>query len=126
FSSRRRHTRSKRDWSSDVCSSDLVAPRKDVRAVHAADELEEILVLERVVEAAEVVLPRRGPLGPAVGLPEIAAGEQLVHLIGDEVVAEATETRAIHLLSLDPAHDAHVVRPEFPAILGEQVQQAAG
>src|SRR5699024_11934373 len=26
FSSRRRHTRSKRDWSSDVCSSDL--PRK--------------------------------------------------------------------------------------------------
>src|SRR5699024_11705175 len=29
FSSRRRHTRSKRDWSSDVCSSDL-----EVRDVH--------------------------------------------------------------------------------------------
>src|SRR5699024_11357167 len=27
FSSRRRHTRSKRDWSSDVCSSDLSATR---------------------------------------------------------------------------------------------------
>src|SRR5207249_6989129 len=26
FLSRRRHTRSKRDWSSDVCSSDLVPP----------------------------------------------------------------------------------------------------
>src|SRR5699024_5497749 len=26
FSSRRRHTRSKRDWSSDVCSSDLLLP----------------------------------------------------------------------------------------------------
>src|SRR5699024_12411993 len=26
FSSRRRHTRSKRDWSSDVCSSDLWVP----------------------------------------------------------------------------------------------------
>src|SRR5699024_4753538 len=26
FSSRRRHTRSKRDWSSDVCSSDLQTP----------------------------------------------------------------------------------------------------
>src|SRR5699024_11904070 len=26
FSSRRRHTRSKRDWSSDVCSSDLAQP----------------------------------------------------------------------------------------------------
>src|SRR6266496_958062 len=29
FSSRRRHTRSLRDWSSDVCSSDLADPRHD-------------------------------------------------------------------------------------------------
>src|SRR5699024_11815356 len=29
FSSRRRHTRSKRDWSSDVCSSDLVIGAKE-------------------------------------------------------------------------------------------------
>src|SRR5699024_12199928 len=28
FSSRRRHTRSKRDWSSDVCSSDLLISRR--------------------------------------------------------------------------------------------------
>src|SRR5207249_7033757 len=28
FSSRRRHTRSKRDWSSDVCSSDLATSRR--------------------------------------------------------------------------------------------------
>src|SRR5699024_11961882 len=28
FSSRRRHTRSKRDWSSDVCSSDLFRQRR--------------------------------------------------------------------------------------------------
>src|SRR5699024_12175468 len=28
FSSRRRHTRSKRDWSSDVCSSDLCLSRE--------------------------------------------------------------------------------------------------
>src|SRR6266513_278371 len=33
FSSRRRHTRSKRDWSSDVCSSDL-----DLRRPHAGGE----------------------------------------------------------------------------------------
>src|SRR6266700_6618984 len=31
FSSRRRHTRFSRDWSSDVCSSDL--PRPEVREV---------------------------------------------------------------------------------------------
>src|SRR5699024_11729131 len=34
FSSRRRHTRSKRDWSSDVCSSDLVGAAN--RFAHAA------------------------------------------------------------------------------------------
>src|SRR5207249_4030687 len=30
FSSRRRHTRSKRDWSSDVCSSDLTLASRNV------------------------------------------------------------------------------------------------
>src|SRR2546429_251384 len=30
FSSRRRHTRCSRDWSSDVCSSDLAHPRKQM------------------------------------------------------------------------------------------------
>src|SRR5207249_5264588 len=30
FSSRRRHTRSKRDWSSDVCSSDLAFANSDL------------------------------------------------------------------------------------------------
>src|SRR6266496_3154993 len=41
FSSRRRHTRSLRDWSSDVCSSDLLIPRiirvDDAGAVDGAD-----------------------------------------------------------------------------------------
>src|SRR5699024_11284050 len=32
FSSRRRHTRSKRDWSSDVCSSDLASPQSGINA----------------------------------------------------------------------------------------------
>src|SRR5699024_11643695 len=31
FSSRRRHTRSKRDWSSDVCSSDLISKAEAFR-----------------------------------------------------------------------------------------------
>src|SRR2546429_2768746 len=31
FSSRRRHTRCSRDWSSDVCSSDLLTKPKDPR-----------------------------------------------------------------------------------------------
>src|SRR5207249_9522450 len=32
FSSRRRHTRSKRDWSSDVCSSDLAEAAREYAA----------------------------------------------------------------------------------------------
>src|SRR5207249_5732537 len=41
FSSRRRHTRSKRDWSSDVCSSDLLAPTAQAEV---ASEIEGRLV----------------------------------------------------------------------------------
>src|SRR5437868_15225926 len=36
FSSRRRHTRSKRDWSSDVCSSDLGRTFRCDRLSHTA------------------------------------------------------------------------------------------
>src|SRR5450432_4484609 len=38
FSSRRRHTRSDRDWSSDVCSSDL-GPAQRVLVADAADAI---------------------------------------------------------------------------------------
>src|SRR5207247_7144733 len=34
FSSRRRHTRSTRDWSSDVCSSDLTSAQADEIEIH--------------------------------------------------------------------------------------------
>src|SRR5690606_40152446 len=35
FSSRRRHTRFSRDWSSDVCSSDLSKKPKNMMRLHA-------------------------------------------------------------------------------------------
>src|SRR5438445_1650342 len=51
FSSRRRHTRYWRDWSSDVCSSDLVAP---LVAVLQALELRRVEVQrERVATRSE-------------------------------------------------------------------------
>src|SRR5699024_12123668 len=45
FSSRRRHTRSKRDWSSDVCSSDLNVAREgnDITIVAYGAEVNEAL-----------------------------------------------------------------------------------
>src|SRR5207247_8480719 len=53
FSSRRRHTRSTRDWSSDVCSSDLSRP-----AYYEAASALERSGLEGLVPA------RPGPRGP--------------------------------------------------------------
>src|SRR3712207_7463714 len=57
FSSRRRHTRYWRDWSSDVCSSDLinfeglgVRRREDVERIHRAVE-ERLAPLGRKVPA---------------------------------------------------------------------------
>src|SRR2546422_7984708 len=46
FSSRRRHTRCSRDWSSDVCSSDLFLPREHDALGRATAIIEEVLCRE--------------------------------------------------------------------------------
>src|SRR2546428_6974987 len=53
FSSRRRHTRSDRDWSSDVCSSDLIRlPDMDgiqvLERIKALDEQIEVILVTAV------------------------------------------------------------------------------
>src|SRR2546429_8057415 len=54
FSSRRRHTRCSRDWSSDVCSSDLKdapfllpARDRDVRALQGVENAKKVLPLPK-------------------------------------------------------------------------------
>src|SRR5438067_13897635 len=47
FSSRRRHTRSKRDWSSDVCSSDLVISKAWLGTGEEATTVGTVHALER-------------------------------------------------------------------------------
>src|SRR5690349_18331423 len=49
FSSRRRHTRSLRDWSSDVCSSDLLAVRQSFFGVCTNIRLEQIYSASRML-----------------------------------------------------------------------------
>src|SRR5699024_11939845 len=44
FSSRRRHTRSKRDWSSDVCSSDLATAYAEAGATIVFNDIKQELV----------------------------------------------------------------------------------
>src|SRR6266403_2801516 len=69
FSSRRRHTRSLRDWSSDVCSSDLMQP------------LEQSVVLGRQSKR----VPAHRVLDVITGHPLIAAD----HVAGNVVVQMA-------------------------------------
>src|SRR2546426_11668408 len=60
FSSRRRHTRLQGDWSSDVCSSDLVcAPLVDERRIHSVPGRARGLVYEHPLGAHHRVHERR-------------------------------------------------------------------
>src|SRR2546421_6407515 len=54
FSSRRRHTRSDRDWSSDVCSSDLHGA--DVHTVLEQVALQVLQALQVLVELARLAV----------------------------------------------------------------------
>src|SRR5699024_12084884 len=61
FSSRRRHTRSKRDWSSDVCSSDLDVSKIRIRGLaEAGDKQAQMLmkVFERHGKMINTILIR--------------------------------------------------------------------
>src|SRR5438445_13678509 len=60
FSSRRRHTRYWRDWSSDVCSSDLLSENFEY---HAAKNEQRLLVLRGVVleVLGEIAVPAGYP-----------------------------------------------------------------
>src|SRR5437870_8724834 len=59
FSSRRRHTRWPRDWSSDVCSSDLEEP---------GDFAAQLLILESEDPDKDVVMYVNSPGGEITGL----------------------------------------------------------
>src|SRR5699024_4895258 len=55
FSSRRRHTRSKRDWSSDVCSSDLITALLGAVAALRRYDLKELLAYSTMSQLGYLV-----------------------------------------------------------------------
>src|SRR5690606_41061397 len=63
FSSRRRHTRFSRDWSSDVCSSDLSAEGYRVRTAATATEgMEQVAAGPLDAVLLDLMLPDRNGL----------------------------------------------------------------
>src|SRR5690606_41004331 len=75
-SGRRRHTRFSRDWSSDVCSSDLYAARAESWAAGLLDEAEAQIGRH---EAANVPQLRLVPAPPRGGRNAPFAAELLVN-----------------------------------------------
>src|SRR5690606_40928071 len=80
FSSRRRHTRFSRDWSSDVCSSDL--------RQHAAEEIDQLAAICRDHRATEVFTtddPDEGEAFVAARRAAIPALEKVGPLLLEDV-----------------------------------------
>src|SRR5690606_40706956 len=68
FSSRRRHTRFSRDWSSDVCSSDLIFTRDLRRVMRAYEALDVGTVVVNHTTAVRVeTMPFGGNKGSGNG-----------------------------------------------------------
>src|SRR5690625_4714631 len=90
FSSRRRHTRWPRDWSSDVCSSDLL-PGERVRAVTEAGPPAKFLRarVTEVLEASALRVPDRrlafAAPGESAQTDVLAAGAPRAEVSGADV-----------------------------------------
>src|SRR5690606_40393844 len=75
FSSRRRHTRFSRDWSSDVCSSDLARELQQVLvSIHpSSDQLEAAEDEKGIEHVGLAVVSNELDLPIEIGLPHLVA-----------------------------------------------------
>src|SRR5699024_12013697 len=89
FSSRRRHTRSKRDWSSDVCSSDL---RGEVPQASP-----ELLVVVRAMERSAVADPRGTAADPRRDAARLRAALTALPTVRDQLLADPEQELRLRL-----------------------------
>src|SRR5690606_41130736 len=95
FSSRRRHTRFSRDWSSDVCSSDLYRGEIKVALLNTdADEPYDVAVGDRIAQLIVMPVPRVSFV-PVTELPDSVRGDGGFGSTGyQHGTAQRTEDRA--------------------------------
>src|SRR3712207_9381639 len=105
FSSRRRHTRYWRDWSSDVCSSDLRLPVRAHADAHGrlrgADRDRARAVERGAVRIRWPALRARGGRGPAADRKSVVQGKS-VDLGGRRIIKKKKERS--HRVALSEAY----------------------
>src|SRR5216684_8024868 len=115
FSSRRRHTRGSRDWSSDVCSSDLADPR----AGDGAGILVQIPHTFFKRKAAEIGFQLPKPGDYAVGalfMPKETAWRKVIQsIIADQIRAEQLMLLGWRDVPVDNSSLGETVKPPEPA-----------
>src|SRR2546429_6549240 len=96
FSSRRRHTRCRRDWSSDVCSSDLACLVRETLA--GASPLADAMFALQALGTVPILLAGNAPLKER-WLPAVLAGRAIASFAmtepeaGSDAAAIATTAR---------------------------------
>src|SRR2546422_7933937 len=104
FSSRRRHTRCSRDWSSDVCSSDLYTPEfaENESGVPAATIVEVARAIGRAGPALATHVWRNAAAGNLGGWQVARALELIVVLMGAVATPGGTAPSAWHKAVPEP------------------------
>src|SRR3712207_6212374 len=108
FSSRRRHTRYWRDWSSDVCSSDLLARPEQVRRGYVVRVPLAYPMYDE--DYAEKVATIRSWLDPIKGLVQV--GRNGLHRYNNSDHSMLSAMRAVDNMILGAEHDIWAVNVE--------------
>src|SRR5438067_899479 len=120
FSSRRRHTRSKRDWSSDVCSSDLMTANSCISTCRSAysgrEALRHLLSQEFAVILLDVNMPGMDGFETAQLIRQREATRDLPIIF---VTAYGDETHIARSYSLGAVDYIHT--PVVPEVLRSKV-----
>src|SRR5699024_12113668 len=121
FSSRRRHTRSKRDWSSDVCSSDLniVQEHYEVHYIVLRASKEE--TMKRAIERSKLDRETNIELVETMwkqfsnlGIYELNVIDTTTHSIKDTVSAVQEKIASKRTTLVEESELTHVAAPDNP------------